>query len=532
MVAIVKRFTTFVLFIILFFPGRLTAQISEPVNSNYLIENGISPRMLDAAASSFMQDGIFTNSVYITISDSGGIEKKYEIDIIYDPKYMDGMDIRVVDKNGNIHKKEKKILRKHIERGHYFSRMTKDYIYDESSLKLIRNDKDTVVLEFYYSKKDLDPYLRDIKRVRGEVFIVDGILKRVILKNVKPLKKHIIEYKKTVDFAKVKSGGYIVDQVVKESTVKKKNNLISYNLHSRVIDYKTLDGKELTWDNKINEPIPSGVKYDTINVKLGGPLPLWGKSATKTGYQLPRPIGVAAFTHFQSQFMQITSLQVGLDDGDMVNLNNVISFDESDVTLNSSIYLAKADVWLFPFLNIMAIFGSGRNELNAELYVNEDLRDFLEGLPEWIDVPYLPESIPINSILTSEIYGGGATLAGGISDFNFSISYQLMFTNIVEANTTNMVNIITPMIGYMAPFGVNFMAGTQGQFYETLVKGFFEFKDVNDNPHKLNYNIDFEPIRWNGMIGFYKGFNKHWEMSIQVGFGQRTSVTAIFGYRL
>ena len=527
-----KRITTTVLFFMLMFHCYLTAQNAEPVNSNYLIENGISPRMLDAAASTFMQDGIFKNKVTINITDSEGTERNYDVDIIYDPEYMEGMDIRVVDKKGNVHKKEKKILRKYIEKGHYFSRMTKDYLYDESSLKMIRNGKDTVVLEFYYNKKDVDPFLRNIKRVRGEIYIVDGILKRVVLTNVKPLKKHVSEYKRTVDFAKIKSGGYIVDKVLEESTAKKNEKIIDYKLHSRVIDYKTLSGEELTWKNKISEQVPAGAKYDTINVKLGGPLPLWGKSATKTGYQLPRPIGVAAFAHFQSQFMQITSLKVGLDDGDMVNLENVITFDESDVTLNSSIFLAKADVWLFPFLNLMAIIGSGRNELNADLFVNENLRDFLEGLPEWIDVPYLPESIPINSILTSEIYGGGATLAGGIGDFNISLNYQLMFTNIVEANTTNMVNIITPMIGYMAPFGVNFMVGTQGQFYETLVKGFFEFEDVNGDPHKLKYIIDFEPIRWNGMIGFYKGFNKHWEMSIQAGFGQRTSITAVFGYRL
>ena len=153
-------------------------------------------------------------------------------------------------------------------------------------------------------------------------------------------------------------------------------------------------------------------------------------------------------------------------------------------------------------------------------------------LPGWIiDVPNLPQSLPIRSVLRSEIYGGGATLAGGAGDFNLSINYQLMFTRIVEANTTNMVNIITPLVGYMAPFGVNFMVGGQGQFYNTVVTGFLEFEDDNGNPHKLDYIVDFEPIQWNGMLGIYKGFARHWEISMQFGFGQRTSLTTVFGYR-
>jgi hypothetical protein len=194
--------------------------------------------------------------------------------------------------------------------------------------------------------------------------------------------------------------------------------------------------------------------------------------------------------------------------------------------------MAKGDVWVFPFLNIMGIVGGGTNDLDGELIINSDLRDFLNSLPEWIiDIPNLPKNIPIKTRITSELYGGGLTLAGAVGDFNLSVNYQLMFTRIIEANTTNMVNIITPMVGYMTPFGVNFMIGGQGQFYNTQLNGFFEFDDATGNPHHLDYKVDFEPIKWNAIVGFYKGFSKHWEISVQAGFGQRASMTAVFGYR-
>jgi hypothetical protein len=83
------------------------------------------------------------------------------------------------------------------------------------------------------------------------------------------------------------------------------------------------------------------------------------------------------------------------------------------------------------------------------------------------------------------------------------------------------------MIGYMTPFGMNLMAGAQGQFYDTKVTGNIAL----DGENQLFYNVDFEPVRWNAILGIYKGFSKHWEIALQAGFGNRTSVTAVFGYR-
>jgi hypothetical protein len=246
---------------------------------------------------------------------------------------------------------------------------------------------------------------------------------------------------------------------------------------------------------------------------------------------LPRPVGVAGFVYAHDQLMEFTGLKVAFNGGNMVDLENLFMLDDSKVTQTSTIYMAKADVWLFPFLNLMAIVGGGKNDLVGELVLNKDLVDFFNGLPDWIDIPNLPQAAPINSSVTSEIYGLGATLAGAVGDFNLSANYQLMFTKIIEANTTNDVHIITPMVGYMSPFGVNFMLGGQGQFYNTQLKGFFDFEDVDGNMHRLDYLVDFEPIKWNAIVGLYKGFNKHWEMSVQIGFGQRTSFTGVFGYR-
>jgi hypothetical protein len=525
---------------LLFIQTGVFAQ-NQPVNSNYLIEYGISPRVLDAAASSFMQDGRFVDNVIVKVKNDEG-EKTYDIDLIFDPAYNEGMDIRAVINTKNIEKKDLKQLKKYLEKSHYFSRMSRKYLYDESTLKLISEDNNDLELEFYYQKKDIDPYLNYIKKIKGNIFIKNGVLDKVVLTNTKPLKNRITKYTKDVKFAKLDDGGYIITDVKETIKIEKKNSKTEIEIKKNTIQYTDNENKELSWKGKTSAPQKDYRTIETVDVKLGGALPFLGKSATKMGFKLPRPFGIATFVYAHSQNMEFTGLQVGLDGGEKVDLNTFFELENSEVTQTTYMPLFKADVWIFPFLNVMLIAGGGQNDLNGELVINEDKRAFvndlgdaLGNLPGWIvewpDIPNVPRALPITTTITSEVYGGGLTLAGGIDNFNISVNYQLMFTKIVEANTTNMVNVVTPMVGYMSPLGVNFMLGGQGQFYNTKLSGFIEVEDSNGEMHKIDYNVDFEPIKWNAILGVYKNFAKHWEMSFQAGFGQRTSLTAILGYR-
>ena len=524
---------------LLFFQIGVFAQ-NQPINSNYLIENGISPRVLDAAASSYMQDGKFTENVIIKVNKEGA-KKEYNVLLIYDPSFNDGMDISLVNKSDTLSKKELKSLKKYIEQSHFFSRMSENYLYDEKSLKTTTNDGNTLVLEFYYKKTDIDPYLKYIKKLKGEIHITNGKLEKVILTNIKPLKHHVVNYRKEVGYSKLTNGGYIITSIKENMVIEKSDKRTEIEIASNTVDYKGEDGNDLSWANKNAQDIQYD-KKDLITVDLGGTLPFLGKEATKMGYKLPRPVGVAAFVYAHSQNMEFTGLQVGYDGGKKADLNSLFDLQNSKVTQTTYMPLFKADVWIFPFLNVMVIAGGGQNDLNGELVINEDKRKFVNdlgdafnNLPGWLidwpNIPNVPRAMPIKTTITSEVYGGGLTLAGGVGNFNLSVNYQLMFTKIVEANTTNMVNVVSPLLGYMAPFGVNFMLGAQGQFYNTKLSGFIELEDTNGDMHTLDYNVDFEPIQWNAILGVYKTFAKHWEMSFQAGFGDRTSLTAILGYR-
>ena len=66
--------------VLLFLSFTTFAQENEPINSNYLFENGVSPRILDFAASELLQDGSFSSNVTIEVNDgSNTVNYKMQI---------------------------------------------------------------------------------------------------------------------------------------------------------------------------------------------------------------------------------------------------------------------------------------------------------------------------------------------------------------------------------------------------------------------------------------------------------------------
>jgi len=518
------------IFLTTLIPALVMAQGTDPINSNYLIEHGVSPRILDAAASQLLQDGSYVQDIIIE-SDKEGENSTYKLQVIYDPSYEDGMDVRMVYEGDKLDKKEKKWLHGLVEKSHHFSRMSRKYLYDESTLKLVKNEGGEVVFEYYYQKQDIEPYLKHIKRLKGNIFFVDGKLDRVELTNTKKLKGNVIKMHSIVRYEKTtEDGGYIVTSIVEDWEQKKGKEIHKYSISAETSDYTNANGEFLTWLGKESiSPMFINVPTDTVSVKLGWALPLLGKPATKLGYSLPRAIGLNVFTHFQDQTMQFTGISIGKSEDDLVSLNEAFNLDESTIRASGYVAMVKADVWVFPFLNVMGIAGKGSNTIEGNWPLDDDLKKAIEEIG-WIigiDPEDIPDGIELNGNLDANMAGLGVTLAGGVGDWNVSLVYQFMATMTPEANTTTLAHVVMPMVGYMLPFGMNVMAGAQGQFYDTKVTGNIEL----DSENTLYYNVDFQPVHWNAMLGIYKGFAKHWEIALQAGFGNRKSVTAVFGYR-
>ncbi|WP_298551542.1 hypothetical protein [uncultured Algibacter sp.] len=506
----------------------INAQEGMPLNSNYLIENGISPRVLDAAASELLQDGSFIQNLSITIALQDNSTRTYKTQIIYDPSFKDGKDIRFVVETGTFNKNEIKQLKKAIEKSHKMGRLSRKYLYDETSLKLISSNYNEQIISFKYSKDDIEPELQDIKKLTGKIHIVDGVLNKVVLSNTKPLSQGKSDYTKTVFYEKIETQkGYIVSYIEEKFRIKD----IKYTMNFTTSDYKTSEGKTITWSGKenISEFLSQETAKDTVNVTLGWALPIWGKPATKLGYGLPRPIGLNAIVHTQESTLDFTGLGISLNDGKINPLNDLFDIEGSFLTENTTTYMVRSDVWIFPFLNVMGLVGTLDNSISGNLILDQELRETLVNLAPALGLnpADIPSQIPLNVDVTANLYGGGLTLAGGIDDVFFSANYQFILANVKEANTSTLVHSLLPLVGYRLPYDFNIMAGALGQFYDSDIKGFIE----TDTGDVLNYNVSFEPIVWNGLVGVYKGFGKHWDLLFQVGFGDRKTTTVQFGYR-
>ncbi|WP_100626934.1 hypothetical protein [Algoriphagus formosus] len=503
------------------------------INSDLLTEYGISPKALDAALSTTLQKGEFTQKMEVSRTLDGKTESS-NFYLIYDPTYKEGIDIQLAFNEDSISILKQKLLLKTMQEMHSFSRLSKENLYDEKSLKVISNEGNTIIISYRYNKSMLEPELMYAKKLLGKIYIVDGQLEKVELTNEAPIKfmgqkveaENVIS---TTYFTRTQShDGYIVKSTDQKYNYQKKKDRVEVIIKGTTVEYKDEDGVALSWPEK-TKPFTLDSSAKTLTGSLGWGLPIYGKGARKLGYSLPRPIGINIFSHQQAQQLQFTDLQVGSNESDLVSLVNLFELEGSTVDQFTKVTMIKGDVWLLPFLNVMGVFGQGKNQIDGSLFLSEEVKDALSKLG-WIiglDPDDIPDYLPIQSELTALTYGGGVTLAGGVDNINVSLSYQFVASSIPEVNTTKLAHVLAPSLGYMTNFGMNVMIGAQGQFYNTNTKGFIGLP--NDN--NLNYQVNFKPIRWNFIAGLYVPISNHLELAVQSGWGQRRSLTFVFGYR-
>lgn len=515
----------------------MLSQETLPVNSNLLIENGISPKVLDAALSATLQEGSFKEKLNISRKEGDSIKEMNAV-FIYDPAYKEGIDIQIGFNKGENDLYKRKDILKYMQEMHTFSRNSKSYLYNENSLKVISATDDEIILSFVYDKTKLEPEMNFAKKLQGKIFIKNNELVKVELTNTKKVKilKHKIEagnFISTTYFKRAKNiGGHIVSNSIKYMTYQHKGNRVESTINSETFEYKNSDGIATSWSDMQDNVDTSNL--DIIDKNLGSVLPIFGKGARKLGYKLPRAIGVNVFMHFQSQTLKLNDIQVGFNGGELRDVSSLVNFDASSVPQSSQVESFRADVWVFPFLNISAMVGKGQNRLDGQIFLSDELKDALQkyGWLIGIDKDDVPDYFPIRSELTSVTYGGGATLGGGVGNFNLSLTYQIVWAKVLEVNTNKFAQVINPAVGYRFPAsGVNIMAGAQGQFYNTLTAGSIKLPNPNGNNNSLDFAVNFKPINWNFIAGVYAPVSDHFDISIQTGWGARRSLTAILGYR-
>lgn len=171
--------------------------------------------------------------------------------------------------------------------------------------------------------------------------------------------------------------------------------------------------------------------------------PLLGDEARERGYELPNPYGINVIYVDMKQDVDIKALnltgKLSLFGGKPLELGNIISVKaDSAKTVNTN-ELVKADLWVFPFLNVYGILGKTKGHSTALVDINLGNSTILKDY----DFTLKYEGIT---------YGVGTVLAGGYKDFFSLVDFNYTSTSldIIEGNISAFV--ISPKVGYNFDF--------------------------------------------------------------------------------
>ena len=164
-------------------------------------------------------------------------------------------------------------------------------------------------------------------------------------------------------------------------------------------------------------------------------LPIWGKKVAQKGFKLPKSAGFSAQYIYQQSDILISDLQVGFNNGPKYNLDEIVRFDNAVATSNG--INIRPDIWVFPFLNVYAIFAKSKTSTAIDAGV-------------WI-----PDSSTWHKILDlntkanfdATTYGIGLTPTFAVSGFFVILDMNFSWSDISALSKPAFVSVFGPRIG-------------------------------------------------------------------------------------
>ncbi|MCH2108506.1 MAG: hypothetical protein MK135_04205 [Polyangiaceae bacterium] len=279
-------------------------------------------------------------------------------------------------------------------------------------------------------------------------------------------------------------------------------------------------------------------------------MPLWGKKMGERGIDLPLPWGVGINYLYANQPIDISRIALGVNDGEMVDMSDLIEFEE----VRSRIHAlnTRVDLWLFPFMNVYVM---GNYVANASTEVNL--------------------SQPITLSALSEQGGGGGgfgtTVAGGAFGFFGTLDLNWTWNKMENLKDPVGTFLVTPRVGknFGEVGGVEliFWVGAMRQKIASETKGSVQLNELFEGgggavqEQILNWYNELPPSRqalvrgvagrlgtaddpviryeleksiaspWNMVAGTEMGITDAWRIRAEVGFIRRTSFMFGVNYR-
>ena len=134
---------------------------------------------------------------------------------------------------------------------------------------------------------------------------------------------------------------------------------------------------------------------DSLLASYHNIFPILGRKTLERGIRTPAPLGLNLNYFAGTQGITISNLALAVNEGEWVDLSNVILFDDCLSEIEN--VNLRADLWVFPFLNIYGIYGL--SQANTSVSIAS------------------PVAFTSSADLKGNTYGTGFTGAGGLQGF-------------------------------------------------------------------------------------------------------------------
>ncbi|WP_305372566.1 TonB-dependent receptor [Photobacterium leiognathi] len=251
-------------------------------------------------------------------------------------------------------------------------------------------------------------------------------------------------------------------------------------------------------------------------------LPIWKEEAQALGYELPKPIG------FNLSYM---ALEQNIDVNSIDLKGLPIWVPELDMqaeqgSQTSEVLTLRADMWLFPFLNLYVLGGkmTGTSETAVNVH-NKFLGD------------YRIDNFKLD--LDGYLYGGGVVLAGGYKQIFGLVDISYTETELTVIDGSISAWVISPRVGYdfyQQGLPLRVWGGAMYQNVEQSLSG--KLTDLNLpaglQPWVENGSFHIEQqlsTPWNPILGMQYQINQNLYLLAEAGFGDRTSLFTSIDFR-
>ena len=291
---------------------------------------------------------------------------------------------------------------------------------------------------------------------------------------------------------------------------------------------KTSINQELT-DTGVSELSIPNIGFDSVEGQSAGEAKIWdhklpflAQKVIDEGYDLPLPYGIGLTYANVDQDQILTDLRVGINGSEVIPLDWV---EFSNARSESESISIKADVWLFPFMNLYAMLGKVEGQAPIDVLIDgngflDELGVDCNGLPPSLLCPVLQDkliTLPIRAPFEGNTYGIGTVLAGGWNGWFVTLPFNWTYADMQGSMTDGVTYTATPRFGKVINMGRNgnlaLFAGGNYLNSDLTVDG---LAATPGDELVFDYMIDQEnKDKWNAVVGFNWDINRRLSWSAE-----------------